>query len=98
MKELIDKLRKFRNDRNWAKYHTPRNLAEAISIESAELLKCFIWGKKDTDWAGVMDEIADVAIFLLYLCDYMEVDLKTVIERKIAINAEKYQVGESHEW
>lgn len=89
MKEITEKLIEFRNRRGWAKYHTIKNLAESVNIEASELLKCFQWDQSP-DYNAVQDEIADVAIYLLYLCREMEVDLQLLIERKMAKNALKY--------
>ena len=97
IKEITADLINFRNDRDWGKYHTPRNLAESISLESAELLKCFQWGQAP-DYQAVQDEIADVAIYLLYICDSLDIDLRQAIYQKIIKNSGKYPVGERHEW
>ena len=66
MKEIIERLNKFRVERDWKKFHTPENLAKSIVIEAAELLENFQWldrGKLD----NVKDELADILIYCLLL-------------------------------
>ena len=99
MQEIMDRIRKFRDDRDWMQFHDPKNLAVSISIEAAELLELFQW--KTTEEARcyaaqnkerVSDEIADVAIYLLELTDIVGVDLAEAIEAKLKKNALKYPV------
>ena len=91
MEELIKKLLKFQKERDWRKYHTPENLAKSISIEAAELLEHFQW-QKEYDQSEVEDELADVMIYCLYMCDRLEVDMKEIILNKMKKNAVKYPV------
>jgi NTP pyrophosphatase (non-canonical NTP hydrolase) len=89
----------FRNARDWAQFHDPKNLAEAISIEAGELLQNYLWKNieqsknlTEEELSNVKHEIADIFIFLTYLCEEYKIDLIKEVERKIAINDKKYPV------
>ncbi|MDD6299676.1 MAG: nucleotide pyrophosphohydrolase, partial [Hornefia butyriciproducens] len=58
--ETIERIRKFTEDRDWAQFHTPANLAKSIVIEASELLECFQWNDTDYDLEHVKEELADV--------------------------------------
>ena len=94
MKEIYDELIKFQKDRDWRKFHTPENLAKSISIESAELLEHFQWGK-EYDVDEVSEELADVLIYCIYMVDALDLDIKEIILNKIEKNAVKYPVDKS---
>lgn len=99
---IVKKIKIFRNEREWAQFHDPKNLAEAISVEAGELLENFLWrnieessklDEKKID--KVKEEISDIFIFTLYLCDVLKIDLFDETEKKIKINTEKYPVDKS---
>lgn len=98
IKEITEKIKKFRDDRDWQKYHNHKDLAISIMIEAAELLEHFQWQSKNTseyinkhkDEIG--EEIADVAIHLLELADNLGIDLKEVIQAKLVKNQKNYPV------
>ena len=98
MNHLQRQIRDFADERSWAKFHSPKNLAVSISIEAAELLETFQWAP-DTDAitvaheARLREEIADVFIYLLRLCDVTGIDLVEATEDKLRVNAEKYPVN-----
>lgn len=94
MREIHDELIRFQEERDWKKFHTPENLAKSISIEAAELLEHFQWGK-EIDKSEVGDELADVLIYCIYMADAMDFDIKEIIHRKMAKNAVKYPVDKS---
>ena len=94
MDELKEKLVKFQRERDWKKFHTPENLAKSISIESAELLEHFQWGK-EYDVSEVGDELADVLIYCIYMADSLNLDIHEIILNKMAKNAIKYPVDKS---
>ena len=94
MDEIIDELIKFQQDRDWKKFHTPENLAKSISIESAELLEHFQWGK-EYDLEEVSEELADVLIYCLYMADSLNLDINEIILNKMEKNAVKYPVDKS---
>lgn len=97
--DLRARLRAFNAERNWAQYHSPRNLAMAVSVEAGELLQLYLWSRDEgpqpavaTRAPRVADEAADVLISLLNLCEAAGIDLAAATEAKIARNAEKYPV------
>lgn len=94
MQEIYDELKKFQSERDWKKFHTPENLAKSISIEAAELLEHFQWGK-EIDVDGVGEELADVLIYCIYMADAMDFDIKEIIQNKMKKNAVKYPVDKS---
>lgn len=94
MDELRFEIIKFQMERDWKKFHTPENLAKSISIEAAELLEHFQWGKEyDVDEVG--EELADVLIYSLYMADALDLDVKEIILDKMKKNAIKYPVEKS---
>src|SRR4051812_6680302 len=102
MQETIERIRKFRDERDWKQFHDPKNLAVSISIEAAELLELFQWktGEEATRFAAankerVSEEIADVAIYLIELADIAGIDLAKAIQAKLEKNAKKYPVDKS---
>jgi len=89
----------FRNERDWAQFHDPKNLAEALSIEAGELLENFLWKTTEQsrnltidELKKVKEELADMFIFLTYLCNEYKIDLLKEVDNKIAHNAAKYPV------
>ncbi|MGY3724443.1 NTP pyrophosphatase, house-cleaning of non-canonical NTPs [Granulicatella balaenopterae] len=90
MKEVMQEINKFREDRDWNQYHTPRNLATSIIIEAGELMENFQWQDEPKDMVNVKEEIADVLIYTMMLADDLDLDLETIIREKIAKNALKY--------
>ena len=94
MEDLINKLLKFQEDRDWKKFHTPENLAKSISIEAAELLEHFQW-QKEYDENEVAEELADVLIYCIYMADAMDFDIEEIISDKMEKNAIKYPVDKS---
>jgi NTP pyrophosphatase (non-canonical NTP hydrolase) len=96
---LQNRLRDFVQDRDWHQYHSPKNLAMALSSEAGELLDLFRWLTEDesahlpeADLREVALEIADIQIYLLRLTDVLGVSLAQVIEDKISINEDRYPV------
>ena len=92
---------RFRDERDWSQFHTPKNLAAATAIEAAELQERFLWktdAEVDRDLAdaakraGVADEIADVVMFAMLLADRLGIDLAEAITAKLAANEQKYPV------
>jgi len=99
---IQQKIIAFRNERDWAQFHDPKNLAEALSIEAGELLENFLWKTTEqsrnltaTELANIKHEIADIFIFLTYLCNEYKIDLLREVENKIAHNEAKYPVEKS---
>ena len=94
MDELIDGLIEFQKERDWKKFHTPENLAKSISIEAAELLEHFQWGK-EYDVGEVSEELADVLIYCIYMADSLNLDIEEIILDKMEKNAIKYPVDKA---
>lgn len=94
MDELKNELIKFQKERDWKKFHTPENLAKSISIEAAELLEHFQWGK-EYDLEEVSEELADVLIYCIYMADSLNLDIAEIILNKMEKNAKKYPVDKS---
>lgn len=97
--ELQQALRQFAADRDWGQFHTPKNLATALSIEAAEVLEHFQWLTDEQSRSltpevreKVGHEIADVFLYLLQLADQLEIDPLKVAADKLALNADKYPV------
>lgn len=96
---LQQKIRAFAIERDWEQFHSPANLAAALSVEAGELLEHFIWLSAEQSASLEEDakrevamEMADVFVYLLRMADVMEVDLLATAEEKIALNAKKYPV------
>jgi len=99
LESIQKKILSFRNERDWAQFHDPKNLAEALSIEAGELLENFLWKTTDqsrnltaSELKNVKEELADIFIYLAYLCEEYKIDLLKEVESKIAQNASKYPV------
>jgi NTP pyrophosphatase (non-canonical NTP hydrolase) len=93
-----DHLRAFGAERDWEQFHTPKNLAMALSVEASELLEIFQWLTPEEsrqvmqgqDAGAVRDEVADVMIYLLRLADVLGVELEEVVAAKIGRNAVRF--------
>lgn len=94
MEEIFERIIDFQSERDWKKFHTPENLAKSISIESAELLEHFQWGK-EYDVGEISEELADVLIYCFYMADALDLDVKEIIFDKMEKNAIKYPVEKS---
>jgi len=92
MKELIERIVKFRDDRNWKQFHTPDNLAKSIVIEAGELLENYQWKNDSIDIDNIKDELADVLIYSILLCEHYDFDMKDIISNKLSKNETKYPV------
>jgi dCTP diphosphatase len=97
MKELIKELREFAKERDWEQFHSPKNLAMALSVEVAEIVEIFQWLTQEesknltpekTD--KVKQEIGDVMIFLTNLADKFGIDPLDAAREKIVMNRLKY--------
>jgi NTP pyrophosphatase (non-canonical NTP hydrolase) len=94
---LRDALRAFCAARDWHRFHTPKNLVMALSVEAAELVEHFQWATPEESLAlapekraEVADEIADVLIYLTELADVLDIDPIAAARAKIVKNAAKY--------
>ena len=101
---LLKKIKKFRDDRDWKKFHNPKDMAEAIVIEASELLELFLWKdhkeseqflKEKKSREEFSDELADVAWFIFEMADNYGIDIEKAIEKKLQKNAKKYPIHKS---
>ena len=97
LQALQKALREFARERDWEQFHSPKNLATALSVEAAELLEHFQWltdeqsrTLDDAKRTAVGEELADVLLYLLQLADKLDIDPLQAAERKLRLNAEKY--------
>jgi len=92
--DLIKKILKFRDERDWKKFHTPENLAKSIAIEAGELLECYQWD--DVAMQGEVDEeLADIIIYSILMAESLNVDIEDIILKKLDKNIKKYPVSKS---
>lgn len=103
MDELIESIRKFARERDWEKFHSPKNLAMALSVEVSEILEHFQWLTQEESrnlppekLAEVKDEIGDVLVYLLNLADKLGIDAIEAARDKMVKNAEKYPASSVH--
>ena len=97
MNELLQKIRDFRNKRDWDQFHSPKNLSTALVIEAAELAEHFQWltqeqsrNLSDKQLAEIKDEIGDVLIYLVNLSDKLNINPLEAAHAKLEKNKEKY--------
>lgn len=97
--EIVEKLIKFRDDRDWAQFHNSKDLALALSIEASELNEIFLW-KKTEDAENVSidkikEELADVLMYSILLAEKHHLNIFDIILEKIKRNGEKYPVDKA---
>jgi NTP pyrophosphatase (non-canonical NTP hydrolase) len=91
IEELLQQLRQFRDERNWAQFHNAKDLALALSIEAAELNEQFLWKTAEQADAGrVREELADVLLYAFQLADKYGWDIPQLMQEKMILNAEKH--------
>jgi dCTP diphosphatase len=95
MKDVMERIIKFRDDRNWGQFHTSENLAKSLVIESSELLELFQW-TNDIDKERLSEELADVFVYALLLLNEFDLDFKDIILSKIEKNEKKYPVEKAY--
>jgi NTP pyrophosphatase (non-canonical NTP hydrolase) len=102
LEELKDVMRHFVAERDWQRFHSPKNLAMGLACEAAELMEHFLWmdlpdsyeaARDPARRQAIADEMADVANYLLCLSVVLEVDLSDAVRRKVEKNAQKYPVA-----
>lgn len=99
LQALQDALRAFAQEREWEQFHSPKNLATALSVEAAELLEHFQWMTDEQSRTltqekrnDIAEEVADVFLYLVQLSDKLGIDVIEAAQRKLEINAAKYPV------
>lgn len=94
--KITEELRKFRDERDWAQFHNPKDLAIALSIEASELLELFLWKSAETaDPDKVKEELADVLAYSFMLADKYGLDVAQIMQDKLAKNNLKYPVAKA---
>jgi len=95
--QMRDMLREFVRERDWSRFHSPKNLAAALSVEASELLEPFTWletGDRteldETRLRAISHEMTDVLAYLVMLADSLDVDLHRALIEKMALNRSKY--------
>jgi NTP pyrophosphatase (non-canonical NTP hydrolase) len=102
LEALREQLRDFARERDWEQFHSPKNLAMALSVEAAELVEIFQWlteaqshALEPAARARAEEEIADVLLYLVRLADRLGIDPAAAAQRKLAANARKYPVDKA---
>jgi dCTP diphosphatase len=99
IEQLREQVLQFAAERDWAQFHSPKNLAIAVSVEAGELLEHFQWltaeqsaNLSESQLAKVKEELADVLLYLVSLSDKLGIDLIAAAFEKLELNAKKYPV------
>ena len=94
IRELMQEVMTFSEERDWDQFHSPVNLAKSIAIEAGELLECYQWSDI-ADPEAVEEELADVLNYCLQMAAKMNLDPAEIVRKKMKRNAEKYPVEKS---
>lgn len=99
IRQITEKIRKFRDERNWMQFHDPKNMAVSIILEASELLEHFQWKTTEEvekyarqNSPEIKDEIADIALYLFELADNLGINLIESMQQKLKKNEMKYPV------
>ena len=99
IKMITEKIKKFRDERDWMQFHDPKNMAVSIMLEASELLEHFQWKTTEEvdkyarqNHAVIKDEIADIALYLFELADNLGISLIDAMDQKLKKNEMKYPV------
>ena len=102
LQDLRIRINSFVSERDWAQFHTPKNLAMAMIVEAAELVELFQWDTpiesqqlSDEKREAVTHELADTFLYLLRITEVLEIDLIDAANKKIVLNAQKYPVDKA---
>jgi dCTP diphosphatase len=103
LKDLKAKMASFVKERDWEKFHSPKNLSMSIAIEAAELMEHFQWGDLESskehlaeNLQEVKHEIADIFCYLLSFCNMYGIDIDDSVTEKLKLNAIKYPAVKVH--
>jgi len=97
--KIQNQLSRFASERDWEQFHTPKNLSMALSVEASELVEIFQWltpeessfpDQKQSKY--IRSEVADIAMYLIRICQILEIDLESAIQEKLIQNEKKYPV------
>jgi NTP pyrophosphatase (non-canonical NTP hydrolase) len=93
IKNLQQQISQFSEERDWDQFHNGKDLAIGLSIEASELLETFLWkAPEDVIVEKVREELADVFNYALQIATKYDLDVKQIVEEKLAKNAAKYPV------
>ncbi|WOK06896.1 nucleotide pyrophosphohydrolase [Imperialibacter roseus] len=96
IQKIISELIQFRDERDWAQFHNPKDLALAINVEAGELLELFLWKTpENANRNKVKEELADILAYAFLLAEKYEFDVKEIVLEKIKINGQKYPVDKA---
>ena len=102
LEQLKHMMRSFADHRDWNQFHSPKNLAMALSVEAAELVEHFQWlteeqsrNLSDEQLNGVSQELADTLLYLVRIADKLDIDLFSAAQAKMKLNNQKYPVDKS---
>jgi NTP pyrophosphatase (non-canonical NTP hydrolase) len=97
---IQNQLQNFASERDWEQFHTPKNIAMALSVECSELVEIFQWLNPEESKLPdkmqlelINNEVADIAMYLLRFCDLLGLNLENAIQEKLVKNAEKYPIN-----
>ena len=97
---IQNQLQNFASERDWEQFHTPKNIAMALSVECSELVEIFQWLNPEESKLPdkmqlelINSEVADIAMYLLRFCDLLDLNLENAIQEKLVKNAEKYPIN-----
>lgn len=99
IKKLTEKIKKFRDEREWKQFHNPKDVALSLILEAAELLELFQWKNQKeiekyikTNKEEIGDELADILYWILLMCNDLKINISKALEKKIKKNEKKYPV------
>lgn len=99
LNDLLVRIRRFNQDRDWSQFHNPKDLAISLTLEASEVLEHFQWKSPEemqahlaANGADVADELADTLYWVLLMADYFGIDLPAAMDRKMTANEAKYPV------
>ncbi|MDM5309698.1 MazG-like family protein [Peribacillus frigoritolerans] len=99
MENLKKAILSFRDERDWGKFHNAKDLAISLNLEAGELLENSQWKSSEeateAKYQEIKEEIADVMLYLLLLCDRLDIDIEDAVYSKLKMNAKKYPVDKS---
>lgn len=103
IQEITQAILHFRDERDWAQFHTGKDIAICLSVEASELLELFLWKKdEEVDREKIPDELADVFYSAFLLAAHYGLDVREIVMRKLEKNREKYPVekarGRNRKW
>ena len=99
IRQTIEKIKKFRDERDWMQFHNHKDMALSLMLEAGEVLEHFQWKSKEeieeyakNNIGEIGEELADVAVYLFELADNLDIDLLRAIDEKLEKNAQKYPI------